>query len=72
LVVKYAELLLYEYTRYDNDERRNEKMLYDIRKLHFGALQFKVTVKRKEYTWHKMPMLPTLDAVGLKIAVTTV
>jgi len=47
-------------------------MLYGIRKLHVGALQFKVTAKRKEYTWHKMPMLPALDVVGRKIAVTTV
>jgi hypothetical protein len=47
-------------------------MLYVIRKLHVGALQFKVTAKHKEYTWHNMPLLPTLDVVGLKIAVTTV
>jgi hypothetical protein len=47
-------------------------MLYSIRKLHVGVLQFKVTAKPIEYTWHKVPLLPTPDVFGLKIAVTTV
>jgi len=51
--------------------RRDEEMLYGIRKLHVGALHFEVTAKPKEYTWHKMPLLPTLNVVGLKIAITT-
>lgn len=71
LVVTYANLVYTTTVRFDNDDRRDEEMLYDIRKLHVGALQFNVTAKLKEYTWHKMPLLPTLDVVGLKIAVTT-
>lgn len=46
-------------------------MLCCIRKLHVGALQFKVSATLKECTWHTMPLLPTLDVAGLKIAVTT-
>jgi hypothetical protein len=71
LVVKYANFLYTNTVRFDNDERRGEEMLYGIRKLHVGALQLKVIAKLRVYTWHKIPLLPTLDAVGLKIAVTT-
>lgn len=71
LVFKYANLLYTNSVRFDNDERRDEDMLYGIRKLHVVVLQFKVPAKPKEYAWHKMPLLPTLDVVGLKIAVTT-
>jgi len=70
-VVKYANLLYTNTVRFNNDMRRDEEMLYGIRKLHVGALHFEVTAKPKEYTWHKMPLLPTLNVVGLKIAITT-
>lgn len=71
LVVKYANLLYTNTVRFDNDERTEEEIFYGTGKLHVCVLQFKVTAKPKEYTWHKIPLLPTLDIIGLKIAVTT-
>jgi hypothetical protein len=70
-VLKHANILYANTVRFDNDVRRDEEMLYGIRKLHVGVIQFKVTSKLKEHTWHKMPLLPTLDVISLKIAVTT-
>jgi len=42
-----ASLLYKNNLRSDNNERRHEEMLYGIRKLQVGALQFKVTAKLK-------------------------
>jgi len=66
-----ANLLYTNTVRSDNNERRDEEMFYGMGKLQVCTLQFKVTAKLKKYTWHKMPLLPTQNVVGLKIAVIT-
>jgi len=66
-----ANLLYTNSLRSDNNEKRDEEFLYDIRKLQVGVLRFKVTAKLKKCTWHKMHLLPTQNVVGLIIEAIT-